>query len=358
MQKQVYEFISTKTSDPIVERKTCKVSGQSFAIFQSDVEMLDKLSPVIGGQKIALPLPTLCPEERNTRRISFRNDSKIYRRTCDFTGKPFISMYSPEKPYKVYHNDIWYSDKRDAIQFGRDFDFTQDFFPQFTGLLLEVPRLGLQVRNSENCDYCGVASHAKNCYLSNVCSWSEDVHYSSWVTHSKSCMDCFRCYKIENSYQCIFCNSSLKLNYCILVNNSFDCLRSINLDNCENCFLCHNLNNKKYCIRNTQYTKEEYMEYIRKIDRCDAHWFQTTEAEFTKMRQEKTIYRATCNTNTPDSYGAFLTDSKNCKICFDIVTGEDCSYFFDAGSDEKSCMDCSYGGDIEKSYESLSSGTK
>ncbi|MEI8091820.1 MAG: hypothetical protein WCG98_06485 [bacterium] len=47
MQKEVYEFISKQTNDPIVEWKTCKVSGQPFPIFQSDLNMLDLLSPVV-----------------------------------------------------------------------------------------------------------------------------------------------------------------------------------------------------------------------------------------------------------------------------------------------------------------------
>jgi len=69
MQKAVYEFISKQTNDPIVEWKICKVSGKSFAIFQSDLEMLDRLSPVIGGKKYPLPVPTLCPEERQRTKM-------------------------------------------------------------------------------------------------------------------------------------------------------------------------------------------------------------------------------------------------------------------------------------------------
>ena len=47
MDKKVYEFISTQTKDPIVEWKTCTVSGKPFAIFQSDVDFYAKISPTI-----------------------------------------------------------------------------------------------------------------------------------------------------------------------------------------------------------------------------------------------------------------------------------------------------------------------
>ena len=91
--KEVYEYISKQTNpaasdgagDPIVERKICKVSGQSFAIFKSDLEFYDKISPVFNGKKYLIPTPRLCPEERQRRRLMFRNERKLYRRNCDAT---------------------------------------------------------------------------------------------------------------------------------------------------------------------------------------------------------------------------------------------------------------------------------
>ena len=81
----VYEFISKQTSDPIVKRKTCRVSGMKFAIFQSDLDFYDKVSPVFNGKKYQIPTPTLCPEERTRRRMIFRNERKLYKRKCDAT---------------------------------------------------------------------------------------------------------------------------------------------------------------------------------------------------------------------------------------------------------------------------------
>jgi hypothetical protein len=72
--REVYDFISRQTSDPIVEWKTCKVSGQPFPIYQSDVEFYDKISPTFNGKKFAIPTPTLCPEERERRRMAWRNE--------------------------------------------------------------------------------------------------------------------------------------------------------------------------------------------------------------------------------------------------------------------------------------------
>ena len=83
--RETYEFISQQTNDPIVERKKCKVSDQSFPIYESDMEFYNKISPIFNGKKYQIPTPTLCPEERERKRLSFRNERKLYKRKCDFS---------------------------------------------------------------------------------------------------------------------------------------------------------------------------------------------------------------------------------------------------------------------------------
>lgn len=151
--KEVYEHISHQTNDPIVERKTCTVSGQEFPIFQSDIEFYNKISPTFAGQKFQVPTPKLCPEERQRRRLLFRNERKLYKRKCDATGDTIISIYSPDKPYKVYKQDFWWSDKRSPMDYGQDFDFSKSFAENIKTLLLQVPLLGLNVISNENADY-------------------------------------------------------------------------------------------------------------------------------------------------------------------------------------------------------------
>jgi hypothetical protein len=121
--RETYDFISRQTSDPIVEWKTCKVSGQPFPIFQSDLDFYDKISPTFNGKKFQIPTPTLCPEERQRRRLAFRNERRLYRRKSDFSGDEIISMYSPDKPYIVYSSDEWWSDNWNALSYGKTFTF-------------------------------------------------------------------------------------------------------------------------------------------------------------------------------------------------------------------------------------------
>jgi len=121
MDKKVYEFVSKEMQDPIVEWKTCAITGEPFAVFQSDINFFDKISPTFNGVKYQIPAPKLCPRERQRRRLSFVNNHKLYKRQCDFSQKPFISCYSPDKLYRVYTRNIWFGNDRDAIQYAQDF---------------------------------------------------------------------------------------------------------------------------------------------------------------------------------------------------------------------------------------------
>ena len=136
-----------------IETKQCKHCQQSFDITDEDSAFYDKVSPTFGGKKFSIPAPTLCPDCSQQRRLNFRNERKLYHRKCDITGQTIISMFSPDKPYKVYATKERFSDKRDAIEYGREFDFNKSFFQQFDELLKSVPQIALLQVGSENCDY-------------------------------------------------------------------------------------------------------------------------------------------------------------------------------------------------------------
>ena len=129
--KEVYEYVSKISDDPIEEWKKCRLSWQEFPIYQSDLDFYDKVSPIfevseeyakefleknsdIKGNfeykdwklKAKIPTPTLCPEERERRRFAFRNETSLYINTCKHSGKNIISIFSPDKPNKVYDQDF------------------------------------------------------------------------------------------------------------------------------------------------------------------------------------------------------------------------------------------------------------
>ena len=117
MQKEVYEFIAQQTQDPIVERRTCRWTGEQFPLFQGDIDLLDKLSPTIDGKKFPLSLPTLCPRARQINRMCFRNERRFYRSTSAISGEPFVSIFHPDSPYKSCTTDEFY--EMNATEYAR-----------------------------------------------------------------------------------------------------------------------------------------------------------------------------------------------------------------------------------------------
>jgi len=135
------------------EAKTCRQCQLVFKIEKGDLEFLDQISPVIENEKLLIPEPTLCPECRQKRRMSYRNERNLYLRKCDVTGKQIFSIFSPDSPHKVCDKDVWWSDKFDPMEYGRDYDESKSFFKQFHELSLDIPLASLRVEKSENSDF-------------------------------------------------------------------------------------------------------------------------------------------------------------------------------------------------------------
>ena len=95
-------------NEKIIEKKICRISGQEFFVTDKDLAFYEKISPVFADKRYLIPSPTLCPEERQRRRLAFRNERKLYHRKCDKTGNQIISIYSPDKPYTVYDQKVWW----------------------------------------------------------------------------------------------------------------------------------------------------------------------------------------------------------------------------------------------------------
>src|SRR3989339_1532521 len=111
-------------------RKSCRQCSAAFDITDDDFAFYEKVSPVFHGKRELIPPPTLCPDCRLQRRLLFRNERNLYRRTCDNTGQPIISLYAPEKQYVIYAQKEWWGDSWDALSFGKEMNFDKPFFEQ------------------------------------------------------------------------------------------------------------------------------------------------------------------------------------------------------------------------------------
>ena len=146
-------------------QKICKNCQQSFEITDEDLKFYEKVSPIFGEKKHLIPAPSLCPDCRQQRRLSFRNERNLYNHKCNLCQKAIITIYSPDKNYTIYCRDCWWSDKWDTINYGRDFDFSRPFFEQYENLLQTVTKAAIISYNCENCDYTNYQNDSRNCYL-------------------------------------------------------------------------------------------------------------------------------------------------------------------------------------------------
>ncbi len=312
-------------------KKICAVSGAGFEITDGDVAYYEKMG---------IPIPTLCPDERERRRLSWRNERSLYKRTCDFCEKNIISIHHDKSKFPVYCNKCWFGNEFDATKYGRDFDFSRPFFEQFRELYDEVPQLAIINDNgtkSENSEYCQDVSNAKNCYLV-IGSWFvRDSFYSVDINHVRDVMDC-RSVIIESElcYECIDCQRIYNCVFLQDCQNCHDCWFLKDCIGCSNCFGCVNLRNKEYYFLNEKCTKEEYQ---KKVDDLELHRHSNLSGmrdNFMKFVR-KFPHRSEQFFNTTGCVGDHLYNCKN-MLGFNVFNGEE-SKFIDRADAPKHCYD-------------------
>ncbi|EKE26695.1 MAG: hypothetical protein ACD_4C00189G0001, partial [uncultured bacterium (gcode 4)] len=319
--------------EKIVEIKNCRLCSASFNITNLDLQFYDKVSPVFGWVKYPIPSPTLCPDCRQQRRLSFRNERNLYKRKCDLTQKDIISIYSPDKPYKVYGQSEWWSDKWNPLDYHKDFDFGRWFFEQINELDLIVPKLSIindEWKWSMNCAYTNDFANWKDCYYCFETWDIENAHYCHHCNWTNNLVDCDEVFLNSSfSYECI---DSIWLFNCFYLSNSKDsanCYLWDNLINCKYCVWCSWLNNKEYYILNKKASKEECENLVNNL-KSDFKLCESFKIEYLKYR--KIIPNKFWNIN--NSENSFWNGLSNCKNTFgyNIINSNNCRYCINSDS--------------------------
>ena len=227
--------------------KQCRQCSKSFKLEQWDLDFY---------QRIAVPQPSLCPDCRQQRRLTYRNERKLYQDQCDLCQRQIISLYSGDSPYTVYCQDCWWSDRWDATSFGMVYDAKRSFFEQFLQLRKKVPRMALNVTNSENSPYINYAWYSKNCHLCFDVGYTEDVMYCATTYYSKDVVDTFFARECELCYYLIDCQKCYNSRYLQDCANCHDSYFSFDCKACTNIAFCSNLRNKSNYIFNKQRTNK------------------------------------------------------------------------------------------------------
>ncbi|MDD5721338.1 MAG: hypothetical protein PHT16_02745 [Candidatus Pacebacteria bacterium] len=324
------------------ETKICQNCKKDFTIESEDFKFY---------QKIKVPPPTFCPDCRLQRRFVFRNERTLYKRTCDGSGKNIISVYSLDKPFKVYERDYYWSDNWDALFYGRQYDFSKNFFIQFKELQEKVPRINLNANFVHNSDYCNYVGDVKNSYLCFGSIAIEDCMYGS-PYESKNCVDTHLARECQFCYQCIDCEKLSNSIFAQECSNSFDLIYCFDCKNCQDCIGCTGLRSQKYHIFNKAYSKEQYLEKKNELLKNGREGLRNIQKEFLKIKgnvPHKFAIEIQCKNVT----GNNIVQSKNVHNCFDVKKCEDEKYCMRM-IDGRNVYDTNYCEFMELTYEYIS----
>ncbi len=313
--------------ETIVETKVCSC-GTSFTVTDKDLEFYDKISPIFAWKKYLVASPKTCPDCRAQKRLAFRNEKNLYKRTCDISWESIISMYSPDKPYTVYNSPYYDGDERDGLAYGRDFDFTKPFFSQYADLLNEVPKKAIfnSKGRQSNSLYNNYAGTMKNCYLVFDSMESEDCYYGLKVSFAKDCVDCIYTLYSEQCYACCNCTKCHSLLYSMHCNDCRDGYFLFDCRGCHDCLLCMWLTNAAYHYKNKEYTPEDYQKIKEAyLDKLQHGGHEEIQKEFTDWKLQLP-HRHACTLHTEDCVGDNLENAKNCFGCYDSFEIHDCKY--------------------------------
>ena len=339
--------------------KVCKNCNCEFEIIDEDLAFYEKVSPIFNGVKYNIPAPDICYPCRQQKRLSFRNERCLYNGTCDCCGKNIISIFSPEFSSVVYCADCWWSDKWNALDYRKDFDFNRPFFGQFKEFKEKIPQMATRVASLDNSPYVNQCWHCKNTYLCFNVGFAEDSLYSEASYHSKNIVDCSFTRKSEFSYFLLdssSCNNSQFLQDC---RNCYDAFFSYDCSGCNNVAFCYNLRNQKNCIFNKQVTEKEFKEF--KKQHFSGSYKQMSENKniFIEKLLNKAIRKNNHNINVENCCGDYLLNSKNCSQCYDCDESEDLKYCTYVDEKLKDSMDIDNASFGELSYNgSMIAGTR
>ncbi len=299
-----------------MKKKKCQSCHEEFTIFPEDSDFY---------HKIDAPEPTWCPGCRSQRRLAFRSGRILYKRKVEGLDKEVFACISPKFPFKVYDGKYWWSDKMDAMKYGKEYDFNKPLLKQIEELLHQVGFPHKFELDSVNSPFTNNTGHIKNCYLVFNTGMSENVAYAIDTTGSLDSYDLVKVNDVELSYNLFDCAKCYQVFFSTDCHECSNVWFSKNLVNCQNCFGCVNLRHKKYHIFNKAYSKKEYEEKLKEFNLGSYKSILALEKK-AKEFQMKFPNKFMHSRKSIDVSGDYLNNCKNVQNSFINRDLEDCSY--------------------------------
>ena len=325
-----------------------------LVLTEAEKDFYSRLGPKFAGKSFPIPWPGESPRERTERRCAFRNQRRLYKRTCDLSGEPHVTLYHPDMDIPVYSIQSFWGDGWDACDFGQDYDPGRPFFEQLAELYRRVPRLGMMNRQCENSEYCNYSYSNKNCYLVFSSHYEEDCFHGNCSARNKDCSDYHWIARCELCYECFFCENCYESVYLDHCGSCYQCWFCYDCRDCKNCLFSANLRHKQYCIFNEQLSKDEYYAQLEKLKLQTYSGFSRAKQIFQGEMRERFPFRAVHQVQCENCEGTDHSYSRNIEACFQADTTEDTLYSTYLGQ-TYDCVDVNYMGfdRCELSYQCI-----
>jgi hypothetical protein len=327
------------------ENKVCQNCKNDFTIEPADFSFYEK---------IKVPAPTFCPECRNIQRMATRNSKSLYKRSCDSCNTKVISRFSEDNEASMYCRDCWFGDDWDSLSFGRDYDFSRNFFEQFKELLFSVPHVSLLNSNMINSEYANLEADSKDSYLIFAGLRNENCAFSEYSVNGKYVFDAYWAIKSEYAYACLRIDNCYRIFYSEYCKDSFDTYFSYDCRNCSNIIGCVGLRNKSYCVFNKQYSKKEYEVFKNNLN-LGSHIFVQDFIKKSKNFWYSFPHKDKLISYSIDCMGNDIVNSKNSTNVWQVDSLENCKNVYIGAWNKDSYDETSTGGN-ELSYMCANGG--
>lgn len=215
------------------------------------------------------------------------------------------------------------------------------FISDFNQLIQKSPRLPINSMDNENSPYVNGIHVVKNSYYCFDGGLTEDSAYCYFPYKIRDCFDCDYSFESELCYECVDCQKCYGCGYCESCQSSCDLQFCVACNCCHDCFGCINLQHESYCIFNHKYSKDIYLQKIKKLQNLNISEVRE-KIEIMKRNYPRAHIHNIKSENCP--YGNFVTNCANSYWIFDGVGDEDCAYVVQS----KFCKDSF---DLHQSYK-------
>jgi len=322
------------------QTKTCKWFWENFYISQADLEMIEKISPVIWWKKYVYDLTDLSPKAREINRLMFRNERKFYKIKLK-NGKTDISTVHEQMRENLVTYDEFY--EYDTTEFWVDYSW--DFNADFKKVLLSSPYSALITVWMDNSAYCNQEAYDKNCYMNSWWHENEDSFYNTFAIRSKDVVDNYWVFNSSVVLESINIFDSQRIFFSHNVKDSFNCFFSYDLKWCHNVIFWVGMENADYTYKNKQLSKEDWEKkyseikeklktraWIRELENGYREFLKETWTNYSFIEKSENVSWNYVS-HSKDCYNVFyaeeLENTRNVNIAWDLADSMDINSFAD-----------------------------